>query len=113
MDKIYRNHDVFLMAARDEPAAISPLEAMGFGLSVICADTCGTKTYIEDGINGFIFETDNEESLKEKMEYFLKDTSRVKIMSQQAHSYAKISLSDRNFYKMFQTMIYKEIKQYK
>ena len=113
MDELYRNHDVFLLPSRNEPAAISPLEAMGFGLPVICTDSCGTKTYIEDGINGFIVEADNEDLLKEKMEYFIKDISRVKIMSQKAYNYAEVSLSDRNYYKMFQTMVHKEIKQCK
>ncbi len=113
IEKIYREHDVFLLPACNEPAAISPLEAMGFGLPVICTDSCGTKTYIEDGINGFIVETDNEDLLKDKMEYFLKDISRVTIMSEKAYSYAEVSLSDRNYYKMFQTIVNKEIKQYK
>ncbi len=102
MDEFYRNHDVFLLPARNEPAAISPLEAMGFGLPVICTDSCGTKTYIKDGINGFIIETDNEDFLMEKMEYFLKDISRVKIMSKKTHKYAKDLFSERNFYKMFE-----------
>ncbi len=113
MGEIYSKHDVFLLPARNEPAAISPLEAMGFGLPVICTDSCGTKTYIENGINGFIIETDNEDSLMQKMGYFLEDTSSVEIMSEKVCNYAKESLSAENFYKMFQTIVYKEFNKHK
>jgi len=112
MDKIYKNHDVFILPARNEPAAISPLEAMGFGLPVICTDSCGTKTYVQHGISGFIVKTDDEESLMQKMEYFLEDTSRANIMSEKAKKYAEDVFSDRNFYKLFENMVHSEMKKY-
>ncbi|MBN2298602.1 MAG: glycosyltransferase family 4 protein, partial [Deltaproteobacteria bacterium] len=63
----YLNHDLFILPSRNEPAAVSHLEAMSYGLPVICSDTNGTKSYMEENRNGFIFHTDNLEDLKDKI----------------------------------------------
>lgn len=53
MSGIYDRHDVFVLPASAEPAAISPLEAMGHGLPAVVTEECGTKGYIDAGISGF------------------------------------------------------------
>lgn len=55
--------DVFVLPARDEPASVSVVEALGQGLFVVCSDTCGTKDYIPPG-RGTIFRTDEIEDLR-------------------------------------------------
>jgi len=65
--KEYINHDLFILPSRNEPATVSHLEAMSYGLPVICSDTNGTKSYIEEGKNGFIFHSDNLKDLKDKI----------------------------------------------
>ena len=67
MKSIYASHDLFILPASNEPASISLLEAMGYGLPAICSDTCGTKTYIKNNYNGSIFKTNNVSSLIEKI----------------------------------------------
>lgn len=47
MVDLYRSHDVFILAAQDEPASISVVESIGMGLNVVCSDTCGTKEYLD------------------------------------------------------------------
>jgi glycosyltransferase involved in cell wall biosynthesis len=54
MPGVYDEHSLFVLPAIAEPAAISPLEAMGHGLPVVVADTCGTKGYVGEGRNGFV-----------------------------------------------------------
>jgi glycosyltransferase involved in cell wall biosynthesis len=54
MPEVYHAHTVFVLPAIAEPAAISPLEAMGHGLPVVVTDTCGTKGYVGEGRNGFV-----------------------------------------------------------
>ena len=55
----YPEHDVFVLASRDEPAAVSPLEAMAHSLPVVCSDSNGTSCYIRPGENGIVFRTDD------------------------------------------------------
>ena len=42
----YQKHDLFVLPSRDEPAAVSHLEAMSHSLPVICSDSNGTQCYI-------------------------------------------------------------------
>ena len=64
----YSKHDLFVLPSRDEPAAVSPLEAMAHSLPVVCSDSNGTQCYIRPGVNGYIFRNDDLDDLEECME---------------------------------------------
>lgn len=64
----YRRHDLFVLPSRDEPAAVSPLEAMNNGLPVICSDSNGTACYVHEGENGYVFRTDDMQDLIARIE---------------------------------------------
>ncbi len=63
MQKLYASHDVFILPAKSEPASISVLEAIAYGIPAICSVSCGTKSYIKPGKNGYVFKTDDLEDL--------------------------------------------------
>ena len=69
----YSKHDVFVLASRNEPAAVSPLEAMAHSLPVVCSDSNGTRCYIRAGENGFVFRTDDADDLEACLERILKN----------------------------------------
>ena len=73
----YAKHDLFVLPSRDEPAAVSPLEAMAHSLPVICSDSNGTHCYIHSGENGYVFRTDDVHNLEECMERIISDRSRL------------------------------------
>ena len=73
----YRNHDVFVLASRDETAAVSLLEAMSHSLPVLCSDSNGTKCYIRQGENGFVFRTDDADDLAKGLNLILRDRGRL------------------------------------
>lgn len=52
--------DLFIMPSNKEPAGTALLEAMACGLPVICSDSNGSKGYIEEGVNGYIFKFNKE-----------------------------------------------------
>ena len=81
----YARHDLFVLPSRDEPAAVSHLEAMSHSLPVICSDSNGTQCYIRPGENGYVFRTDDSDNLVECMETIISDRSRLKEMG--ARSY--------------------------
>lgn len=49
MTDVYFEHDVFVLPAVNEPAAISPLEAAWCGCAVLIAADSGTRNYIPPG----------------------------------------------------------------
>jgi glycosyltransferase involved in cell wall biosynthesis len=65
MSELYDEHTVFVLPAIAEPAAVSPLEAMGHGLPVVVTDTCGTKEYVREGLDGFICASNSAPTLAE------------------------------------------------
>ena len=69
----YSKHDMFVLASRNEPAAVSPLEAMAHSLPVVCSDSNGTRCYIRPGENGFIFRTDDPDDLEACLERILEN----------------------------------------
>jgi glycosyltransferase involved in cell wall biosynthesis len=102
---LYRAHDVFVLPASHEPAAISVLEAMGHGMPVICSDTCGTRTYVEEGIDGFVFESGNLCSLANHLERFLAEPTLCEDMSARASASARRQASSEVYYERFMYMI--------
>ena len=62
---------MFVLASRDEPAAVSPLEAMAHSLPVVCSDTNGTSCYIRPGENGYVFRTDDLDDLVDGLQRML------------------------------------------
>lgn len=84
---IYKENDLFVLPSYNEPAAYSVLEAMAAKLPVICSDTCGTRCYIEDGKNGFVFKSRNVDDLTDRIETLI--SSREKIKEMGAMSFEK------------------------
>lgn len=73
----YFNHDLYVLPSEYEPAAVSHLEAMAQGIPVICSDTNGTRWYINEGKNGYIFKTNNKKSLKYNIEKIISDKNKL------------------------------------
>ena len=64
----YKKLDVFVFpTALNESLGLVGLEAMSCGLPVIASDIGAPSAYINEGENGFLFETDNVESLTKRI----------------------------------------------
>ena len=87
MKNIYMNNDVFLLSSFAELASISILEAMSNGTVPISSSYNGTACYITEGENGFIFETDDEKSLADVIEYISDNRDKVAQWGKNAFDY--------------------------
>lgn len=63
--KFLNDKDVFISASVYEPFSIAAAEAMAAGLIVIVSKQTGMNRYINNGINGFIYDVDNKSELKD------------------------------------------------
>lgn len=105
MVALYRTHDVFILPASHEPASVSLLEALGQGVPAVCSDSCGTRTYIRDGLGGFVFSADDTESLRTVLEQFLSRPEICTSMSEEALKAAHNTVSPEAFYQRFMAMV--------
>jgi glycosyltransferase involved in cell wall biosynthesis len=58
MVKLYSKANLFVLPSINEPASVSQLEAMSYGLGVICSVDNGTASYIKNAINGYVIPID-------------------------------------------------------
>ncbi|MFZ5765126.1 MAG: glycosyltransferase family 4 protein [Thermodesulfobacteriota bacterium] len=68
MQQEYEKNQLFVLPSTREPAAVSLVEAMGHGLAVICSSANGTRCYLREDVNGYVFADGNAEDLAMKIE---------------------------------------------
>ena len=98
-------HYKFFLPSYNEPASISILEAMSYGLPAICHSSCGTKTYIEDGYNGFILEEISQSSLEAIILKLLENEKLLTTLSKNCISYHSLNFSEDRYYEHFKRII--------
>lgn len=49
MGHYYKRNQVFILPSTNEPASVSQMEAMSYGLAIICTEDNGTAHYIKHG----------------------------------------------------------------
>jgi glycosyltransferase involved in cell wall biosynthesis len=91
----YREAVVNCRVSRDDNAPISVLESMACGVPVIVSPTIASNIpIIRDGMNGFVIEPDDEESLEDRLRLLLNDVNLRMEMGKAARStVAQYSLS--------------------
>ena len=98
MQQLYNYFDIFVLPSRDEPAAISILEAMANGVPAVCSDTCGTKCYIKSGKNGYVFKSDDLLDLVDKIQQLLEKPQQLLTMKKYCLSTYAEEISGQAYY---------------
>lgn len=63
--ELLKSSDCFVFPSRREGLPVALIEAMACGLSVIASNIRGSADLIQDGINGFLFDLKDEESIRQ------------------------------------------------
>lgn len=84
MKNAYLDHDLYILPSYNEPAAISHLEAMYCGLPVIVTTDNGTSYMLKDGVNGFLINPHDTNSLRHVFENILENPSQLQQLSNNA-----------------------------
>ena len=101
----YKKQDVYILPSWSEAASITISEAMSFKLPVISSDDNGTKCYIEEGVNGYVFTNRNTDDLVDKIEAIVSDRDRISKMGRAGFEIAKSNHSLDKFYKSFMKLV--------
>jgi glycosyltransferase involved in cell wall biosynthesis len=104
IDKYYMSSDVFVLPASNEPASISILEALGYGLPVICSNNCGTQYYIKEDFNGYIFNDNSLDNLINKMR-LMSSEENINRLKKNISSTVHSTISEKNYYNTFINLI--------
>ncbi len=100
----------FLFASVDEEFGIAPVEAMGYGLPVIAFKSGGIPEYLKDGINGYLFNRLEENSLIEKINRLTSlSKEEYRQMRQNARTTAK-NFTEEKFKKQILSFVHSKIK---
>lgn len=91
MNVHFNNNHVFVLPSKNEPASISQIEAMTYGLPVICSNDNGTSHYVNDNRNGYIIEP-NVSEIKLHILKYINDPSLI-----EKHSKESLYLIDNEY----------------
>ncbi len=84
MFNLYKEADLLVFPSLADGFGLSVLEALSFGLPVICSRNAGASDLIIDGFNGFVIPAGDPYSIYEKLEWFISNKNRISDMSRNA-----------------------------
>lgn len=76
IEQIYKASDIFVMPSGFDTFGMAVLEAMSASLPVIISNAVGAMDLVEDGINGFVVERENIDSINSKIGLMLNNEKR-------------------------------------
>ena len=101
----YKRNDFLVLPTSGDLAPITVVEALGYGCMVLCSTSCGTKNYIRKGLNGFIFDDNNQKSLDKFMIKLIKNKKNYKKNFINNKILMTNLIGEKNFIKKFKRMI--------
>lgn len=104
IENYYKLSDIFVLPATKEPASISVVEALGFGLPVICSNNCGTQYYIKEDFNGYIFEDNSLKDLYQKLTLLCSKGNIIRLKQNIAGT-VDTTISTEHYYRSFMSLI--------
>lgn len=94
----YKKADVYVVPSTGEPASITVIEAMAFSVPAISGSDNGTASYIDFGKTGYVFEDNNKEDLKDKLEKIVCDRENLMKMGAAGYQHVKDNFQFENYY---------------
>ena len=85
LNQAIRSSDVCIVPSLMDAGPTTASEAMLCGLPLIISDKCGSKTLVQDGVNGFIIPAGDSDKLEEKILWFYQNQERIESMGRKAN----------------------------
>lgn len=84
VNKYYNMFDIYVMSSITEGFSLAALEAMLTERLCVFSDIPPFKELVEDGKNGFLFESKNPDSLKTKLDFIIANRNKLNHISSEA-----------------------------
>lgn len=104
--------DLFIFPSLSDSFSFSVIEALSLGVPVICSDNTGAADFISNGVNGYVFKTQNKQELINILEYYISDLSRLKELKKTTIKRAKALDNTWDKYNRILLKIIEEVKSY-
>ncbi len=88
-DEAYRSADIYILPSFEEGLPMSILEALTYGLPIICTSVGGIPEAVEEGINGFLIQPGDYKALAEKINLIADNKELREKMGQESLRIAK------------------------
>lgn len=105
VSKEYKKADIYVVPSTGEPASITVIEAMAFSIPAISGSDNGTASYIEDGKTGYVFEDNNKNDLKNKLEKIVSDRMQIPKMGAAGYQHVKECFQFKNYYEQIEKIL--------
>lgn len=70
---LYYDMDVVIAPSREDATPATIVEGLMYHKICICSSGTGVSRYLQDGKNGFVFNNENVDDLKDKLEYIVRN----------------------------------------
>lgn len=107
VSKEYKKADLYVVPSTGEPASITVLEAMAHSIPAISGTDNGTASYIDYGKTGYVFEDNNKEDLKDKLEKIICDRDNLMRMGTAGYRHVMENFQFRNYYGQIEKILRK------
>ncbi|MCI8847154.1 MAG: glycosyltransferase family 4 protein [Lachnospiraceae bacterium] len=101
----YEQADLYVLPGTHEAASVTMIEAMAFSVPAISGTDNGTASYIEEGINGYVFEDCSLEDLKKKLELAVCDKENIPRMGKAGYEHVLAHFQFANYYSVVEEIL--------
>ncbi len=84
MHQILEDSDMMICPSREDPMPTAAAEAMMHGVPCLISNAAGTAAYIQDGVNGLIFQSEHAEELSQKIAWCIAHSEELPRMGARA-----------------------------
>lgn len=102
--ELYKEIDVLVLASLDDPMPVVATENLMLSNICLCSDKTGTSYYIDDGINGFVFQSENVDELTMKIKYIIDNKENLDRIRKQGRkiyeNYFDMKIFEKNILKL-------------
>lgn len=105
INEILSRADMLICPSREDPMPTVCAEAMMHGVPCMVSDVTGTADYIEDGISGFVFPSENAQRLKEKIMWCVDNCENLRKIGENARKVYEKNFSTSVFERKLLQMI--------
>lgn len=91
----YQSAKIYINPSTLSPIPTSMLEAMSCGCAIVTTETCAIPDFIENGVNGYM--SNDEDELRSKIEYLLANPDKATEMGLNARKTIEEKFSEQRF----------------